>query len=145
MDYEFGLDFHEIERNFDDAEVISVYFPLVARTLVLDLRHDATSQPLIRVMPMVNSLEERYRSLRRLRPQFPRPERIAFVPWPKYVESLVRLGLWDRLIRRLERGGFHESLADAARALEELRAMERATVVSAIRGRGFKNLWPASR
>jgi hypothetical protein len=145
MDYEFGLDFEEIERNFDYAEVISVYFPLLARTLVLDLRHDPTSEPLIRVMPMVNSLEERYRSLRRLRPQFPQPERIALVPWPKYVDSLLRLGLWDRLVRRLERGGFRGSLAAAEQALNELRALERATVISAIKGRGFKTLWPASR
>ncbi|MCS6801328.1 MAG: hypothetical protein RMM58_02530 [Chloroflexota bacterium] len=145
MDYEFGLDFHEIERNFEDAEVLSVYFPLFARTLVVDMRTDATSEPLIRVMPMASSLQERYRSLRRLRPQFPQPNRIAFVPWPKYVETLVRLGLWDRLVRRLERGGFRQSLADAERALEELRAFERATILSAITGRGFKNLWPVSR
>ncbi|GIW06182.1 MAG: hypothetical protein KatS3mg060_0987 [Dehalococcoidia bacterium] len=145
MDYEFGLDFNEIERNFDYAEVLSVYFPLLARTLVIDMRHDPTSEPLIRVMPMVNSLEERYRSLRRLRPQFPQPEQIALVPWPKYVDSLLRLGLWDRLLRRLERGGFRRSLEDAEKALSELRTLEHATVVSAIKGRGFKTLWPASR
>ncbi|MFN8535626.1 MAG: hypothetical protein U0556_18975 [Dehalococcoidia bacterium] len=145
MDYMFGQNFDDIERNFDRAEVISVYFPLLARTLVLDLRTDESSEPFIRVMPMVGSIEERYRILKKLRPQFSQPEEITLVPWPKYVESLVRLGLWDRLTRRLRDGGFYGSLADAGQALDELRELEHATVQSAIKGRGFRTLWPSTR
>jgi hypothetical protein len=141
MDNEFGLNYAEIQRNFDHAEVISVYFPLLAKTLVMDLRTRPGVEPMIKVMPMVGSLEERYRSLRRLRPQFEQPEAISFVPWPKYVDALVRLGLWDRLTTRLKAGGYHRSLSEADEALDELRQLERSTMSGAILGRGFKTLW----
>jgi hypothetical protein len=141
MDNEFGLNYAEIQRNFDYADVISVYFPLLAKTLVMDLRTKPGVEPMIKVMPMVGSLEERYRSLRRLRPQFDQPEAISFVPWPKYVDALVRLGLWDRLTARLQAGGYHRSLSEADEALDELRQLERATMSGAILGRGFKTLW----
>ncbi|GIW09685.1 MAG: hypothetical protein KatS3mg061_0742 [Dehalococcoidia bacterium] len=145
MDYDFGIDFSEIERSFAQEEVLAVYFPLLARTLVIDLRWDTIFPPLIRVLPMASSLEERYRSLRQLRPQFPRPDHIALIPWPKYVESLVRLGLWQRLEQRLQAIGFPRSLQDASAALAELRRLEAATVRGAIRGHGFKTLWPSTR
>src|SRR4051812_20468969 len=87
MDNEFGLDLREIIKKFENAEVLSVYFPLLAKTLVIDMRSDDESEPLVRIVPMVNSVEERFRSLRRMRPRFRRPESITLVPWPKYVDA----------------------------------------------------------
>lgn len=141
MDSEYGLDFHEVEHIFETAEVLAVYFPLLARTLVVDFRQAPDSPPLVKVMPMVRSEEERYRSIRRLRPQLGKPETVTFVPWPKYVEGLVRLGIWDRLVGRLVQGGYRESVASAAEAIAELREIEHSTVHAAISGKGFRTIW----
>ncbi len=94
MDSDFSVNIREIMRNIDSADVLTIYFPIIRRTLLVDTRADSAEGPLVRVVPMVNSVEERFRSLKKLRPQFPRPESITLVPWPKYVRSMESLGIW---------------------------------------------------
>ena len=145
MDNEFGIDLADVERNVENAEVLSIYFPLLARTLIVDMRATNDSGPMIKLMPMVRSMNERFRVLRRLRPEFGKPENITVIPWPKYVESLVRLGIWDRLMARVADGGHIDSIASARAALDEMRETEHAVVQGALKGRGFQTLWPAKR
>ena len=101
MDGDFRIDVDEVFRNIDGADVISIYFPLLRKTLLIDTRFSEEDPPMVRVMPMVRTVEERRRALRRLRPQFSRPREIAIVPWPKYVDSLVHLGVWQRVLDRI--------------------------------------------
>lgn len=145
MDNEFGIDLADVERNIDSAEVLSIYFPLLARTLIVDMRTTSTSGPLIKLMPMVRSMNERFRVLRRLRPEFGKPENITVIPWPKYVDSMVRLGIWDKLMARLADGGYLDSIGEARAAMEEMRETEHAVVQGALKGRGFQTLWPATK
>ena len=89
-----------MNRNIDVADVIALYFPLLRKTLLMDMRTNDVDGPMIRVVPMANTPEERFQSLLKMRPRFGRPDSITIIPWLKYVPSLVDLGIWDHIVRR---------------------------------------------
>jgi hypothetical protein len=141
MDTDFRMDVDEINRNIDTAEVMGIYLPLIRKTLLIDTRSDAVDGSMIRVVPMANSMEERFRSVRRLRPRFPRPESITLIPWPKYVTSLKRLNIWDRVVQRFVNVGDMETVRACEKAFNELVALEKKEIVEAIRGERYTTLW----
>ena len=145
MNGDFGMDLDEIARNIDTAEVVCLYFPLLRKTLIVDTRSDVEDPPLLRLVPMANSIEDRFRSLRKLRPRFPQPEKVTILPWPKYVDSLVRLGIWDKVVQRVAAEGHKSSVASCQELLQELRALERAELSAAITGEQYHTIWEASR
>ncbi|MDA1096606.1 MAG: hypothetical protein O3B84_05060 [Chloroflexi bacterium] len=141
MDNDFRIDLAEVERTVRDAEIITLFFPILRKTLLTDTRYDVEDEPMVRVVPMVSGPDERLRTIRKLRPNFPKPERIAFIPWPKYASSLVRLGVYDTLRERLERSGRRKPLDDLLAALHALEAMERAELAAVFSGEGYRTLW----
>lgn len=145
MDNDFRIDLSEISRSLDGAEVVTVFFPMLRKTLLLDLRYDVEDDPVIRVMPMVSGPEERLQTIRKLRPNFPKPERIAFIPWPKYASSLVRLGVYDMLKERLEKIGRQTPLNHLRQSIKALEEMERNEIAAVIKGKGYRTLWQARR
>ena len=144
MDNEFHIDLDEVLRNIDSAEVMAIYFPMLRRTLLVDTRANETAGPMVRVVPMVNAIEERFRGLRRMRPGFPRPESITMVAWPRPVHSLKRTGALDRLLARFADSGHAAAIHDARHAYEELVALESQETVNAITGEGYQSLWERS-
>ena len=124
----------EVKKNIDEADVMSLFFPTFRMAVVVDTRSNETLGPMVRILPMAASIEERLRSLRRLRPGFPRLQRIALIPWSRHVDSLVRLGVWERIVRRFENSGHPEAAAACGEVLEELRRLERAEIIAAVRG-----------
>ncbi len=70
MDSDYQLDLSEVRRHLDHTQVVGFFFPFLRRTLLIDTRTSDVDGPLVIVTPMVNSVEERIRSLRRLRPRF---------------------------------------------------------------------------
>ena len=143
MNGDFRMDMEEISDNIQRAEVVCLYFPLLRKTLVVDLRVDMEDPPIVKLMPMAGSIEERVRSLRKLRPRFPQPEKVAILPWPKYVDSMVRLGIWDMLVERCASTGNKDSVKSCADSLEELRALEKAELVAVITGDQYHTIWQA--
>jgi hypothetical protein len=141
MDSNYVPDLDELRRHLERSEVVGLYFPLLRRTLLLDTRTSEVDRPLVMVVPMVNSMEERLRSLKRLRPRFPRPESMVLVPWPKSVGSLRRLGVWDLVLQRLESAGGATARARCEQAFRELANAERQHLQNAITGEGFRTLW----
>ena len=98
---------------------------------------------MVRIMPMVASPQERLRSLRRLRRSFPRPKNLTLIPWPRYVESLVNLGVWERIVDRFASSGHDEMVETCKTVLAELRKMERAELVAAVRAENYHTIWSA--
>jgi hypothetical protein len=143
MDNDFRIDLSEIARSIDGAEIITVFFPILRKTLLIDTRYDVEDDPLVRIMPMVSGPEERLRTIRKLRPNFPAPERIAFIPWPKYMASLVRLGIYDMVEARLQRIGREKPINELRLALKTIQEMEQTEIASAIDGKGYRTLWRA--
>ena len=142
MDEDFELDLEEVMKNIDEAEVMSLFFPAFRKAVVIDTRHNDTDGPMIRVMGMVASPQERLRSIRRLRPRFPRRHNLTLIPWPRYVDSLVSLGLWDRVVGRFVKSGHDELVETCESVLDELRRLEKQELSSVVRGENYHTIWP---
>ncbi len=145
MDGDFRTDIDGILEQVATAEIVSFYFPLLRKSLLVDMRFTAEDDPLVLVAPAVSSPEERLRKLRRLRPQFPRPEDIALVMWPHHAAALQRSGVLDGVRERLEEARRAAPLAALENALRHLANLEREELVKAITGDQYHTLWPAKR
>ena len=144
MDSDFRIDVSEVTRSISFGEVIALYFPLWRKTLLMDARSNAIDGPMIKVVPMASSPEERFRELIRMRPRFSKPESITLIPWPKYVGSLVRLGVWDHIVRRFLEIGPPEIVRQCEECLQELYRVEREEIRNAITGENYESLWDTS-
>ena len=141
MDGDFEQDLREAMKKIDDAEVVSLFFPTLRKAVVIDTRSNETDGPMIRIMPMVASPQERVRSITKLRREFPRDKNLTLIPWPRYDDSLANLGVWDRVVMRLEDSGFKEAVTACQQVLEDLRRLEKTELASVVRGENFHTIW----
>ena len=141
MEGNFLFDIEDVLQNVQRSEVMSVFFPTFRRSLIIDTRHNDDAGPLIKLMPMAKSPQDRMRSIRRMRPGFPRPTNLTLIPWQRYVASLVASGVWDKILARVEESGYQDALEACEQALEELRQLERDELTAAITGDNYHTLW----
>jgi hypothetical protein len=144
MEGDFEVALQEVIDSVENAEVMSLFFPTFGKAVVIDTRSTEDEGPLIRIMPMVASPQERIRSLRRLRPGFPRVQNLTVIPWPRYVNSLLTLGIWDRIVKRLVDSGHEEAATACASVLEELKRLEKRELAAVVLGEDYHTLWSAS-
>ena len=145
MEGNFLFEIDEVLRNVQEAEVMSIFFPSFRRALVIDMRSNADVGPMVRLMPMANSPQDRVRSIRRLRPGFPRIQNLTLIPWPRYVDSLVNLGVWEKIVSRIEASGDKKAIQACDDVLVELRRLEREEMVAAISGEHYQTIWSAHK
>ena len=143
MEGNFLFDIRDVIQNIERAEVMSVFFPTFRRALIVDTRYKDNVGPMVRLMPMARSPQDRMRSIRRIRPEFPRPTNLTLVPWQRYVSSLISSGVWDKILDRLAESGDEGIFAACEKALEELRQLESAELTAAITGDNYHTLWSA--
>ncbi|MDA0770351.1 MAG: hypothetical protein BZY79_00085 [SAR202 cluster bacterium Casp-Chloro-G4] len=143
MDNDFVFDLDEIMSSINTAEVMSIFFPTFRKSVVIDTRSNVDARPMVKIMPMVASPQERLRSIRRLRPGFPRVHNLTVVPWPRYVDSLVNLGLWERIVRRFQDSGDTEMVRQCENVLSDLIRMEKEEMAAVIRGENYQTIWSA--
>ena len=141
MDSDYPVDVDEILRVLSTAEVVVVRFLILPQRLLVDPRTTATDGPLVALVPPARSAEERFRSLRQLRPRFSPPERITVIHWPKFIDRLEGSGVWAGIEKRVLAAGFPETASMVTDALCELRRLERAEIHKAVRGDGYQTLW----
>jgi hypothetical protein len=141
MDSDYRIDLGEVYRAIDYGEIIALYFPLLRKTLLMDTRTTALDGPMIKVVPMASSAEERYRELVRMRPRLPKPESVNIVPWPKFVDSLSRTQVWDHIVKRYQEVGPPDIARECESCIEELRLVEREEMRRAITGENYETLW----
>ncbi len=144
---DFGLDMDEAVRAIQGAEVLVVRFAVLDKRLLVDFRTSPSEGPFIAVVPRAGSLEERYKSLKRLRPRFPLPDKIIAFMWHRTTVDTFRLsGLWDRIVERLVALGGPEMEAKAEEVYRQLLVEERRELLAAIRGSGhYHTLWERPR
>lgn len=141
MEGDFEIDVNEILIDIKEAEVLSIFFPMFRKSLVVDLRSSGVSGPMIRVMPMVASPQERMRAIRRLRPGFPRRHSLSLIGWPRYVDSLQTHGIWQNIIDQLARAGHPDPESHMSRTLDELRRHEKAELARVVMGQNYHTIW----
>jgi len=145
MDSDFVFELDEIMNSITTAEVMSIFFPTFRKSVVIDIRTSSDERPMVKIMPMVASPQERLRSIRRLRPGFPRVHNLTVVPWPRYVDSLVTLGLWERIVRRFRESNDEEMVQRCEDVLSELKRLEKEEMAAIIRGENYQTIWSANR
>lgn len=145
MDNMYQLDYDAIIRTVREGDVLAFRFVTVQERLLLDNRHNDVDPPMVKLVPKVSSAEERFKSLKMLRPRFKLPNKISAIWWPRYVDGLVDSGVWDEIVARIVTSGYPAAAAECDAILHELRSMERAEMMHAIRGEGYQTLWPARR
>lgn len=143
MDDEFVFSLEDVMTNIDTADVMSLFFPAFRKAVVIDTRSNEEEGAMVRILPMAASPQERLRSIRKLRPKFPRLRTLTLIPWPRYVESLVSMGVWDRIAGRFRDGGQDEVLAECDAVLAELRRLEQSEFAAVVRGENYHTLWSA--
>jgi hypothetical protein len=142
MENDFGLDLQDILSVIDTAEVIIIRLQLIEQRVLIDTRRNSVEGPMIALVPRAGSAEERFRSLKRMRPRFPVPDRIMSFHWPRQAGSLQTSGVWDRIVKRLGQDGRDETVQRCEEVFQELLRLERQETVAAIRGgEGYETVW----
>jgi hypothetical protein len=139
---DYGLDMNEVARVIDSAEVLVVRFAILDKRLLIDSRTNEQEGPLIAIVPKAGSVEERFKSLKKMRPRFSLPDKIMSFMWPRHMETFRNSGLWQKIEARLVSLGGDDMIARCTQIYEELAREEKAEVLSAIRGgEGYQSLW----
>ena len=141
MNADFPVEMSELFNTIEKTEVLGILFPIIRHTLVVDTRTNAETGPMVAVLPMARGLEDRIRIIHRMRPQFPRPEQMDIVSWPKYISSLITLGVGNALAKRLAATGSVEVMREFRSAVEQLARLEKAEMVRVITGENYHTIW----
>jgi hypothetical protein len=141
MDMEFAIDLQRIRASLEGAEVLFLFFPLLRKALVVDFRCTREEPPLVRIAPMTRSRAERMRSLRRMRPHWPRPKMWVAIPWHRSIDSLFRLRMADALLERVALCGHPTAVTRCRLALQELQGLEAKELAAVVKGENYYTLW----
>ena len=141
MNEDFGINLEELGDNIKTSEIMSLYFPIMRKVLLMDFRSTENDLPLIKVLSMVSSVEERMQSIQLMRPNLPMPENLILIPWPKSVESLNRLGITEKISDRLAEIKFPNYAERLLEAIQELKSLEEREKQLAIIGKNYQTLW----
>ena len=145
MDNIYNLDYDEIIRTVRKADVLIFRFVTVPQRLLIDNRFSDVDAPMVKIVPRAENTEDRFKSLKILRPRFKLPGKISAVWWPRYVRALEERGIWAEVVKRIVDNGYAASAADCDAVYRELVQMERSELANAIGGEGYRTLWPAGR
>lgn len=139
---DYGLDIDEVTRVIDSAEVLVIRFAILDQRLLIDARTSETEGPMIAIVARAGSVDERFKSLKKLRPRFSLPDRITSFMWPRHLETFRVSGLWEKIASRMVALGGEEMAARCEEIFAQLASEEKAQVLAAIRGgEGFQSLW----
>ena len=96
---------------------------------------------MVKIVEMVATPEERFRASA----SFGRASRSrrasTLIPWPKYVESLVSLKMWEHVVARFVNLGFPDTVRECEACFEELVGLEKEEMRRALAGENYKSIW----
>lgn len=137
-----GIDLDSAVEAVAAADIFVLAFPFCAERLLIDLRHDSHSAPLIEVVDPVGGAQERIEWLNDRRPGLPPPEGFLFFLWPHSMHFLRDASLLAAAAERIRSEQSVDVSDDIERALRELRRREAQHTLDAILGgEGFETLW----
>ena len=143
MSEEFGIDLEDVFKVIDQSEVLIIRFSTVGtKRLLIDFRVDAENLPFIGLVAPANSVEERIKSVKKLRPSFPYPEKFMSFQWPRSIPILEVSGVWGQVRDRMVAIGGEAIFGMSTKVYSELIFEERQQIVGAIRGSDeWQTIW----
>jgi len=147
VDESYHVDQGALRAAIGERDHLVFRFSTIAQRLFLDFRTTTSSGseegPGVFILPPASSIRERMTSIREVRPNFARPERVNVVAWPLRVSALQRLGVIEGIRARLGDLDAFEALAELDRIIERLERSEEREMRRAVTGEGYRTLWPA--
>ena len=136
------VDFGRMAEAIDEGDVLVVGFEMTSKRLLIDLRADDHSPPLVEVVDPLANAQQRNEWLDERRPGVPRPEQVVFFVWPHSMELLsespLLSGSQDRILREQ---GVNVS-ADIEEVRRDLERRERDDTQRALAGgEGYRTIW----
>ena len=136
------VDFEEVTRLVDTADVFVVGFGTFQNRLLVDTRSDATEMPMVRVVKPISSPRARLAWLAKRRPSLAEPQSFTFIPWPHSINFLADTGVWDKICRSVGADLDPAVQTQCAMAFGELGALDREATLETLKGENCLTLWP---
>ena len=131
----------EILVSLKNSEVISIFFPYLKKTILIDKRTTGNENSTILLTDMVRTPRERVRSLQKLRPNLPDIENILLIPWTRYIISLKDSGVWNVIYETLNENLIEEEHQLIDEIFRQLLILEKRSLIEVIRGTSFETVW----
>ena len=145
MTEDFGIDLDEVFKVIEAADILIIRLHLIQSRLLIDFRSQRGTGPYIGLVERAESVEDRFRSIKQLRPEFPFPDKVMSFRWPRTAPVLKVSGIWDRIVARMSTAGGVSAVADCDEAMTQLVRDERIETMDAIRGAShYQTLWQRS-
>jgi hypothetical protein len=142
MSDEYGVDLDEVRKVIEAADVLVVRFHLLPDRLLVDFRTRPGVLPFLAIVPRAESVEDRFRSIKKLRPEFGFPEKVMSFSWPRSMAILLASGVWQQIVDRMTDLGGVEAAERCGETMEELTRQEHDEILQAIRGADhYQTLW----
>ena len=137
-----AVDFEQMAAAIDEGDVVVVGFEMTSKRLLIDLRVDEHSPPLVEVVDPLANAQQRNEWLDERRPGVPLPERVVFFVWPHSMELLSESPLFTRSQERISREQGVDVSADIEDVVQDLSRRERDDTQRALAGgEGYQTLW----
>jgi hypothetical protein len=136
------IDFDEIAKLVNSADVFVVAFSNFPERLIVDTRVNENELPLVQVVEPARSARDRVAWLHRRRPSLGVPQQFSFFAWPHSPGFLASSGTWDRIRRSVNADAEPAIAAQCDAAMRQLENLDAAAMLAVLKGEGCLTLWP---
>jgi hypothetical protein len=138
------VDFEEINKLVEAADVFTVGFATFPERLLVDARTNDVETPLVQVVEPARSARDRLNWLNRRRPSLGAPEAFSFFAWPHSPSFMVQSGVWDRIRNRVESRD-PQVQVQCDLAIKQLLNLDHEATLALLRGEHSLTLWPRDK
>ena len=135
------VDFEEIRKLVEAADVFTVGFATFPERLIVDARSNEIETPMVQVVEPARSARDRLNWLNRRRPSLGSPEAFSFFAWPHSPSFMVQSGVWARIRNRVEHGDTKVAV-QCDLAIKQLLNLDHEATMAILRGEHALTLWP---
>jgi hypothetical protein len=136
------VDFDEISKLLETADVFTVGFATFPERLVVDTRANERETPMIQVVEPARSARDRMVWLSRRRPSLGVPEAFSFFAWPHSPAFMQQSGVWDRIRGAVGAEDDNEVAVQCDLAMKQLHNLDREATFALLKGEHCLTLWP---
>ena len=131
----------DVEQTILSSDVVSIFFPFLGKSLIIDSRTNETHGPIILLTNIVKTPEERIASMRQMRPSFHKIEEIILIPWVRYIKTLQSSGIWEKIVDKMHGLGHEKATTNAVQILGALEKLERDYLTAVVTGPYWETAW----
>ena len=136
------VDFDEISKLLNTADVFTVGFATFPERLIVDTRANEREAPMIQVVEPARSARDRMVWLSRRRPSLGVPDAFSFFAWPHSPSFMQQSGIWDRIRRTVGAEDDNQVAVQCELAMNQLQNLDRDATLSLLKGEHCLTLWP---